>query len=675
MNFAYNDFRQQPRTPMQRPTSLNFPFVLALTIFGSGLSSAQPGPALLRSPDARTEVRIATHDSLTIEVSHNGSPVVLPSTIALTVASRKPLGHMPVLLRSKTSEIRETITPPVAEKRRTIPDNYNQMTLDFQGNYSLIVRAYDDGIAYRFRTEFPDSITITDEELIVRLLTSDSLWFPAEDSFLSHSERLFQFIGATSLPDTLMCCVPMVVSKTSGVRLAVTEADLLDYPGLYLRGTAIGNPALRAVFPAYPEEEQLVGDRTVKVTKRAPFIARTRGTRDFPWRVFGIADRDGALIENDIVYRLGSPCVLKETSWIKPGKVAWDWWNANNIAGVDFKAGINTKTYMHYIDFAAKYGIEYVIFDEGWTKPGDLNEVNPEMDMDRLFTYAKKKHVGIILWVTWTALDNRMTEALDRFAAWGAAGIKVDFMQRDDQKMVNYYERVAKEGARRRLLVDFHGSYKPTGLCRTYPNVLTREGVKGLENSKWSADITPAHDVTLPFTRMFAGAMDFTPGAMHNASRDEFRAIFRQPMSQGTRCHQLAMYIVFESPLQMLSDSPTNYEREPEAMEFLRAVPTTWDETRVLNAAIGQYVTVARRKGNTWYIGSMSNWTPRELELNLGFLGSKIEITVYQDGVNADRFGSDYKKSRHPIDPAIPLRISLAAGGGWLAIVKTIGNK
>jgi alpha-glucosidase len=659
---------------MRLPTSLHFQITVILTIIGSCLATSQTSPPLLHSPDTRTEVRIAARDSLTIEILRNGTTVVLPSTIGLTLTSRKPLGRAPVLLRSEIKKVRETITPPVAEKRRSIPDNYNQLHLDFEGNYSLIVRAYDDGIAYRFHIDFPESITVAEEQLTIRLASSDSLWFPAEDSFLSHSERLYPFIGATSVADTLMCCVPTIVSKTSGVRVAVAEADLLDYPGLYLRGTGVGNPALHAVFPAYPQEEQLVGDRTVKVTKRAPYIARTRGTRDFPWRVFGIADNDGALIENDIVYRLGSPCVLKETSWIRPGKVAWDWWNANNLAGVDFKAGINTKTYMHYIDFAAKYGLEYVIFDEGWTTPGNLSEINPAMDMDRLFAYAEKKHVGIILWVTWNALDNRMKEALDRFAAWGAAGIKVDFMQRDDQKMVNYYERVAREGARRKLLVDFHGSYKPTGLCRTYPNVLTREGVKGLENCKWSSDITPAHDVTIPFTRMFAGSMDFTPGAMRNASRDEFHPIFRQPMSQGTRCHQLAMYVVYESPLQMLCDSPTNYEREPEAMEFLRAVPTTWDETRVINAVIGQYVTVARRKGDIWYIGSMSNWSPREFELNLGFLGSKREVMIYQDGINADRFGSDFKRLHLTIDPAIPLKISLAPGGGWVAIAKAAGS-
>jgi alpha-glucosidase len=647
-------------------------FLLVLLVIIPFGASAQSTRHVLHSPDGRTEAQVVISDSLTLEIAHNGQMLLLPSTLALEVAPRTTFGVAPVLLRSHADSSRETITPVVPEKRRVIPDDFNLLTLQFKGGFGLIVRAYNDGIAYRFTTELKDTIAVTDEHLTVRLSPTDSLWFPEETSFLSHSERLYACIAATSVADTQMCCLPLVVAKQSGARMAITEADLRDYPGLYLRGTGRGVPALRSVLPAFPEAEQLVGDRTVKVTKRAPFLARTPGTRAFPWRVFGIADWDGALIENDIVYRLGSPLVLKETGWIRPGKVAWDWWNANNLAGVDFKSGVNTDTYKYYIDFASTYGIEYVIFDEGWSKPGDLFEINPAMNMDLLFAYAKHKGIGIILWVTWNALENRMQEALDRFATWGAVGIKVDFMQRDDQKMVNYYERVASEAAKRHLLVDFHGSYKPTGLSRTYPNVLTREGVQGLEHSKWSATITPSHDVTLPFTRMFAGAMDFTPGAMRNAAQGMFQPIFAQPMSQGTRCHQLAMYVVYESPLQMLCDAPTNYLREPESMELLKMMPVTWDDTRVLNAAIAQYVTVARKKTGTWYIGSMTNWTPRDLELDLRFLGiPRAEILVYQDGINADRSGSDFRKQRLVVDTSAPLKIHLAPGGGWVAVINT----
>jgi alpha-glucosidase len=632
---------------------------------------SQPDTHRLQSPDKRTEVSIGLEDRLTIAVTFQGQPILSPSHISLTLDGKAIMGLVPVVERASTESVRETIRPPVAEKRRTIPDVYNQLTLRLAGGFSLIVRAYDDGIAYRFRTALPGEVTVKSEELQIHLSPRDSVWFPEETSFLSHSERLYALLAVKDIADTQMCCLPAVVSTQGGIKLAITESDLRDYPGLYLRGIGGGEPTLCAVLPAYPEQEQAVNDRTVKVGKRAPYLARTQGTRDFPWRVFAIAQNDGDLIGNDIVYRLGSPNVLKETSWIRPGKVAWDWWNANNIYGVNFKSGINTQTYKNYIDFASRFKIEYVIFDEGWSKPSDLFAVNPAMDMEALFAYAKQKNVGIILWVTWKALDNRMVEALDRFAGWGAKGVKVDFMQRDDQKMVNYYERVAQECAVRHLMVDFHGSYKPTGLSRTYPNALTREGVRGLEWNKWSADITPQHDVTLPFTRMFAGPMDFTPGAMVNAAKGNFQPIFSQPMSQGTRCHQLAMYIVYESPLQMLADCPSRYVREPEVMEFLTRVPTTWDETRVLNGLIGQYVTVARKKGDTWYIGSMTNWTPREIVLDLTFLEKgTYEVVAYEDGINADRYGSDFSRKKITIASPGPLQIQLAPGGGWAAMVR-----
>jgi alpha-glucosidase len=377
------------------------------------------------------------------------------------------------------------------------------------------------------------------------------------------------------------------------------------------------------------------------------------------------------LIENDIVYRLGSPLKLKDTQWINPGKVAWDWWNANNVFGVNFKSGINTETYKYYVDFASRYGLEYIILDEGWSKPSDLFEINPDMNMDELFAYAKSKNVGIILWVTSKALDDKMQEALDRFEKLGVKGIKVDFMQRDDQVMVNFYEKVAVEAAKRKLLVDFHGAYKPTGFSRAYPHVLTREGVYGLEQSKWATNNTPEEAVTIPFTRMFAGPMDYTPGAMRNAAKGMFAPIFNQPMSQGTRCHQLAMYVVYESPLQMLCDSPSMYLREPEVMEFLSVVPTTWDETRALNAKAADYLTVARKKGDDWYIGSMTDWTPRDFDIDLSFLGEgKCQALIFADGINADRVGSDYTKTKRDVTKSDRLTIHLAPGGGWAAIFK-----
>ncbi|HKX84460.1 MAG TPA: glycoside hydrolase family 97 catalytic domain-containing protein, partial [Pyrinomonadaceae bacterium] len=452
-----------------------------------------------------------------------------------------------------------------------------------------------------------------------------------------------------------------------GVRLWISEADLYDYAGMWLRGN--NGKGVRAVFPNYPLKEEKSKDRNLKVTERAEYIAQTNGPRRFPWRVFGLAERDTDLLNNELVFLL-SEDAQEDFSWVRPGKVAWDWWNANNIYGVDFKSGINTATYKYYIDFASKHGLEYIILDEGWSKTTeDLLAFNPEIDLPELFDHAKKKNVGIILWVLWLPLEKDMDRILDEYQKWGVKGIKVDFMQRDDQKLVHFYERTAREAAKRKLLVDFHGAYKPTGMKRKYPNVLTSEGVKGLEHNKWSKDITPEHDLTLPFTRMVAGPMDYTPGAMMNASEKEFQIIFNRPMSQGTRSHQLALYVIYESPLQMLADSPSNYLREPEAMRFLSVVPTIWNETIPLEAKIGEYMAVARQASNgDWYIGAINNWNEREFEIELSFLDDgNYEALIFQDGANSARVTSDFRILTNIVKNGDRLKVKMAPGGGFAA--------
>lgn len=647
--------------------------LLLFVLAGAGMSLARTDTFHVTSPDKKTDVQIDTRGKITISVTYNKKEVIGPSPIWMELDRQGIIGRNASVHSAETQAINENLTPVVPEKRSMVPNICNELTLRFAQDFGLKIRAYDDGASYRFFTTLPGDITVKHEGVELHFSPSDSVYFPKEESFLSHSERSYPRLAVAQIADTDMCCLPALFVKGNGVKVAFTEADLLDYAGLYLKGIARGKTVLQSTFPPYPLEEKQKDDRTVMVSKGADYIARTKGTREFPWRVFLIAERDGDLVENDLVYRLGSPQKFQETSWIKPGKIAWDWWNANNITGVNFCAGVNTETYKYYIDFASKYGIEYIILDEGWSKPSDLFQINPDMNMDTLFAYARGRNVGIIPWTTWKALDDRLTEALDRFAAWGARGIKVDFMQRDDQKMVNYYERVAVEAAKRHLMVDFHGAYKPTGFNRTYPNVVTREGVKGLEHNKWSTDITPEHDVTLPFTRMLAGAMDFTPGAMVNGTRDNFRVVFTQPMSQGTRCHQLAMYVVYESPLQMLADCPSNYLKEPDAMEFLGPVPTTWDETKVLDAKVADFITVARRHGDEWYVGSMTDWTPRDIQVNCSFLGrGKFQLTQWADGVNADRNATDCRKETKTITSADRLTIHLAPGGGWAArITKT----
>ena len=620
----------------------------------------------LRSPDGRIEIRIRSAEQLRYDVVLKGRAVLENCTISLDVEHKK-LGVQPKLIDAKQRSFDQIVEPVVRQKFARIRENYNELKMNMEGGYAVVFRAYNEGAAYRFETSMPQQqIRIYGEESAFNFPSNFMVYYPQEDSFFSHNERKYLPQHLSEIAPEFLATLPAVVDVGGGAKVAIAESDLESYPGLWLKGT--GGHGLAATFPPYPLKQSLTGDRDYRVVESADYIAVTAGTRSFPWRVIGIADRDGDLLTNQIVYLLEKPSQVQDTSWIKPGKVAWDWWNANNVYGVDFKAGINTETYKYYIDFAAKYGLAYIILDEGWYKLGNVLEVVPEINMEKLTAYAKQKNVGIILWVVWKTLDDQLVPALDQFQKWGVKGIKVDFMQRSDQILIDYYHRVSRECAKRKMLVDFHGDQKPATMTRTWPNLISTEGVRGMEWSKWGAETEPKHNVTLPFTRMFLGPMDYTPGAMRNATKATFAPIFSQPMALGTRCHQLAMYVVFESPLQMLSDSPSNYMHEPEIMEFLAPVPTEWDETKVLDARIADYVIVARRNGRDWYVGAMTDWTPRNLEIDLSFLPEgNFSMDAYQDGVNAERNASDYKKTTIPVNRTTKVKLQLASGGGWAA--------
>ncbi len=610
---------------------------------------------------------MGTGTELSYSVSVDGRPVLRPSPISMTLSTGQVLGKPAMPVASSTRSADQRLKPVLRIKRAEVRDYYNERRIDFDGGYSLIVRVFNDGLGYRFATSLPGEVTVNEEQATFRFAEDGLVFFPEETSLLSHQERLYLKLPMSEIAAPRFASLPAVVAVPNGPKVAITEADLLDYAGMDLTVDDAPN-AFRGLFPKYPTKVQLRRDRNEEVVDRADFIAKTRGTREFPWRVLAIASDDGDLIENDIVFRLASENTLADTSWIRPGKVAWDWWNANNVYGVPFRAGVNTETYKYYIDFASAHGIEYIILDEGWYKLGDLMSIVPAIDMNALVAYAREKNVGIILWVVWKTFDLQMQPALDQFEKWGIKGIKVDFMQREDQWMVNFYERTAREAAKRRLLVDFHGSYKPTGLYRTFPNVLTSEGVKGLEHNKWGEEATPENAVTWPFIRMLAGPADYTPGAMINAAKADFKPVYNRPMSQGTRCQQLAMYVVYESPLQMLADSPSNYLKEPESLEFLSAVPSVWDETRILDARLGEYILLTRRNGSQWYVGAMTNWTARDLEVNFSFLGSgQFRADTYRDGSNADRAAVDYRRETISVSAATRLKIHLAPGGGWIA--------
>ncbi len=462
--------------------------LVLLSIAFSIENSAAQSSYDLRSPDGRIEIRIRTAEQLRYDVVLKGRAILENCTLSLDVEHKK-LGAQPNVTDAKTRSHDQVVEPVVRQKFAKIRDHYNELRLNMEGGYSVAFRAYNEGAAYRFETSLPGQVKVYGEESAFNFAANDIVYYPQEDSFYSHNERKYLPQHLSEIAPAFIATLPAVVDVGQGAKVAIAESDLEDYPGLWLKGT--GGNALEATFPQYPLKENLTSDRDYRVVETADYIASTAGTRSFPWRVIGIADTDGDLLTNQIVYLLEKPSLIEDTSWIRPGKVAWDWWNANNVYNVDFKAGINTDTYKYYIDFAAKYGLPYIILDEGWYKLGNVLDVVPEVNMDELTAYAKQKNVGIILWVVWKTLDDQLIPALDQFQKWGVKGIKVDFMQRSDQLLIDYFYKVSRECAKRKMLVDFHGDQKPATMTRTWPNLISTEGVRGMEWSKWSADSEP----------------------------------------------------------------------------------------------------------------------------------------------------------------------------------------
>lgn len=647
-------------------------YLLICSILPACLFTASAKDITLRSPDSKIAITITVAQDLRWSVEYNGEKLLLPGRMALSLSNGMQPGVQPQVISTKTRSVNSIIEAVVPVKSRLIQDIFNEVRLNCKGNYAVVFRAYNDGVAYRFETAVKDSILVNNETIEYNFSGNNRVFWPQETDkdYQSHYESLYKDTAVAAFSNQQHAALPFLTQTASGVSMLISESDLYDYPNAFFYGT--GGNGVTAQFPKVILESTRRGDRGIRIGKLADYIAKTSGTRSFPWRSVAISPNDKGLLETNLTYKLASPNVLTNTSWIVPGKVSWDWWNANNVYGVSFKAGINTDTYKYYIDFASKYGLQYIILDEGWTRTTlDLLHATSQVDVPELVRYATAKKVGVILWVLWNPLDENMDAVLDQYAAWGVKGIKVDFMARADQYMVNFYERAAIATAKRNMLIDFHGAYKPVGLNRKYPNVISYEGVRGLENNKWSADITPTHDVTLPFTRMAAGPMDYTPGAMHNAAPRNFSAIFNEPMSQGTRAHQVSMYVLYDSPLQMLADNPSAYLRDTACTAFIAQIPTVWDTTIALDGKVGQYALVAKKKGTNWYIGAMTNWSARELEANLSFLGNKnYTMQVLKDGVNADRVGSDYALEEQQVTASQTIRISMNKGGGWCAVLR-----
>ena len=659
-------------------------FIICLIILSiSNLINAQK-KYTLQSPDKRTNVSITIgNDFLKYSVTQDDVIIINDSPITMELSDGKILGANPVV-RNYDSKTVDKLIKAEFYKKEYVEDYYNELTIRFKGSYNVEFRAYNDGVAYRFCTVFPKPITIVREGVFYNFEDDYTAHIPyvnerrseldfLQKQFFNSFENTYTITPISKMEHDRIAFMPVMVSLKDGKKVVITESDLEDYPGTFLRKNNVDN-SLSGIHAPYPRTEVQGGHNMLQyvVKENENFIARVQGTRSFPWRCMIISSEDKELLNNDMVYRLASPSRVEDISWIVPGKVAWEWWNAWNIKGVDFESGVNNDTYKHYIDFASEYGIEYVILDEGWAvnKKADLFDVVPEIDIIELVEYADSKGVGIVLWAGYLAMDRDMEEVCKYYSEIGVKGFKVDFMDRDDQKAVNFYYRMAEYAAKYHLIVDFHGAYKPTGLNRTFPNVLNFEGVFGLEQVKWGQDIDlVTYETTIPFIRMLAGPMDYTQGAMRNANKDNYKAVWSEPMSQGTRCRQLAEYVIFESPFNMLCDSPSNYRDEEECTDFIADIPTIWDETIALDGKVGEYTVIARRSGDRWYVGGITNWEEREIEIDLSELELKnTQAIEFRDGVNANKIASDYSKNNITIENNI-YKAQMKKGGGFVLIL------
>ena len=644
----------------------------------------------LKSPNQKIEVTVSVGNEVSYFVQHENTLIINESKISMELGDGTVLGNKCVVKNTRSNSVNEVIKADFYKKKE-VKNNYNELIINFKGNYKLTFRAFDDGVAYRFSTSFKKPIIVKKENVNYCFDDDYVAYIPyvnarkGEGDFLTQQfftsfESQYTIDSISKMDVERIAFTPLLICLKDGKKVVIVESDLEDYPGTFFR-KGEGN-SLEAVQSTYPKVEEQGGHNMLQmvVKERENYVAKVKGTRDFPWRAMVISENDAELMNSDMVYKLASPSRVKDVSWIKPGKVAWDWWNNWNIWGVDFKAGINNDTYKYYIDFASKNGIEYVILDEGWAvnKQADLFQVVPEIDLEELVAYANERNVGLVLWAGYYAIDRDMEHVCKHYSDMGIKGFKVDFMDRDDQKVVDFYYRMAAMAAKYHLFVDFHGAYKPTGLSRTYPNVLNFEGVYGLEQSKWDDELNQVnYECMIPYIRQVAGNLDYTQGAMDNATKYHFRAIYTNPMSQGTRCRQLAEYVIFESPFNMLCDSPTKYMQNQECVDFIASVPTVWDETVALDGKLGEYAVIARRKGDTWYIGAITNWEARTLEIEVPRSArNDSSVIVYQDGINANRNAEDYKIIEDKMDKEDKedkmdkIRVDLASGGGAVIILK-----
>ncbi|WP_460470235.1 glycoside hydrolase family 97 protein [Emticicia fontis] len=627
----------------------------------------------ISSPDHSVRLLVNVSNRLTYSAFYKSQALVSPSEIDMILSDGKKLSdglNNPAFSQRTNKSI---ILSPVPEKRKRIPDEFNELTVTLSNSFGVIFRVYNDGIAYRIVTNFKEDIQVRAEVADFHFPTNHPVYFPKVvpdakmDKYHTSFEELYTVQPMDSISANDLFFTPVLVAPEKAPKVAITESDLEDYPGMFLTGTM--SNALIGDFAPYPAEETESKELySLKyVTKRADFIARTKGSRVFPWRVLMIAPQDKDLPANDLVYRLASPSRVADVSWVKPGKATDEWIITSNIFNVPFKSGINTETYLYYIDFAKRFGFERIMMDAGWSDNNDLFKITPGIDMQKIMNYAKSKGIGVSMWTLGLTLEKQLEPALDQFNKWGVDFIMTDFFNRDDQKTVQLFYKIAEACARHKLMLMFHGAFKPAGFNRTFPHAIAREAVLGSEYNIWSNKVTPEHNLRLPFIRMLAGPLDYEPGMLNNATIQGFKPHSENVMSMTTRTQQLAMFVIYESPIQFFAGNPSQGYLEPKFMEFLGAIPTVWDDTKVLEAKLSDYIVTARKKDKTWYVAAMTDATARDLTIPLDFLeAGTYTATICKDGINADKYPADYQISTATLSMKDSLKIHLAPGGGYV---------
>lgn len=643
-----------------------------LLLIGNASFAAKEKKYVLSSPDGTLKVEISAGNELAYQVMHGNDTILSHSNIGLVLENGTIVGKTPRITGERRRKIKDNIESPFYRFKEFVATG-NELDLKLKGGFGIIFRAYNEGVAYRFYTTQSSDIIIKEEQAEFNFKEDYTAYLPYTTNDKKPMAMAYQNvydITPLSKAQPKLAFLPVTVDCGS-VKLTLLESDLEAYPGMFVQSQQ-GKYGLKGVFAPYPAKTDFYPWRKQEyVTETTDFISRSRGSRSYPWRVLAITEKDTDMPVNNLVYALASPNRIGDTSWIKTGKVAWDWWNDWNLKGVPFKAGINMDTYKYYIDFASRNGLEFIVLDEGWYDPksGDMLTVIPELDLPELIAYGKSKGVEIVLWTVFNVLDSQLEAACKKYADMGIKGFKVDFLDRDDQTAVEMVYRIAEMTARYKLTLDLHGIYKPTGINRTYPHIINFESVFGMEEVKWT-DIKnnmPLYDVTFPYIRMMAGPVDYTPGVMRNATKADWRAMYYTPASMGTRCHQLAAYIVHDSPFTMLCDAPTNYLNEQECVDFIASLPVEVDSTFIASGELGKYIVTVRKKDVNWYIGGMTNWDERDVQLDFSFLPEGVSYTavLFKDGVNANKQAEDYRKETIRIDKDSRLTLHLASGGGF----------